>query len=62
MSADEFDTYTRGKTLFHGRTERTYGASGVSTQTAAFESVISGWKNAVPVSWYEMNGKDLLYL
>ncbi|MBB3993006.1 hypothetical protein GGR95_000625 [Sulfitobacter undariae] len=54
MSADEFDTYTRGKTLYYGNSDRPYGAEIYLPNRRVRWSFLDG--ECKEGQWYEEGG------
>lgn len=54
MSAEEFDSYTRGKTLFYGRDGSAYGAENYLENRRVQWSFLDG--ECKDGEWYEDNG------
>ena len=55
MTAQEFDAYTRGKTLFYNSNGQTYGAERYLENRRVEWSFLDG--ECKPGEWYEDNGK-----
>jgi hypothetical protein len=55
MTADEFDAYTRGKTLFYNSNGQTYGAERYLDNRRVEWSFLDG--ECKPGEWYEENGQ-----
>lgn len=54
LTAQEFDRYTRGKTLFYGREGQTYGAENYYANRRVLWSFLDG--NCSAGEWYERDG------
>ncbi len=55
MTAEEFDAYTRGKTLFYNSNGQTYGAERYLEDRRVEWSFLDG--ECKPGAWYEDNGQ-----
>jgi len=55
MTAEEFDAYTRGKTLFYNSNGQTYGAERYLEDQRVEWSFLDG--ECKPGAWYEDNGQ-----